>query len=367
MKIIVLTSSRADYSNYLPLLKKLKSDPFFQLKIIAFGTHVSQNHGNTVDQIYKDGFDVAYKLETLVSDDSPQGISKSMSVTIEKFSTVWAAEKDNIDLIICFGDRYEMFAAVSSVVPFTIPMAHLYGGDTTLGAIDDVFRHAITLMSTYHFTSLQSSAKRVAQLIGTSKNVYAVGTLSLDNLQELKLLTIDQFKEQFHIQLENPVLVTFHPETVNYTKNEFYINELIAALETIEQQIVITMPNTDTMGQMIREQLLKFADKKSNVFTVESLGTIGYFSCIHHCDYVLGNSSSGVVEAASLGKYVINIGNRQLGRPSGENVLHCAIEKNKILETIKKIHKLPALSKVNIYGDGKTADKIIELLKAIKK
>jgi GDP/UDP-N,N'-diacetylbacillosamine 2-epimerase (hydrolysing) len=365
LKVIVLTSSRADYSNYLPLLKKLKADPFFQLRIIAFGTHVSADYGNTIDQLYADGFEVAYSIDTLLPDNGPEGISRSMGITIEKFAHVWAKEQKELDLVICLGDRYEMFAAVSSIVPFTIPVAHLYGGDTTLGAIDDMFRHAITLMSKYHFTSLQSSADRVAQLTGNADRVYAVGSLSLDNLHEIKLLSKEAFQQQFHIPLANPLLVTFHPETVNYKHNETYIHELLAALETVEQQIIITMPNADTMGQIIREHLLAFAAGKKNVFVVESFGTIGYFSCIRHCHFIIGNSSSGIIEAASFGKYVINLGNRQQGRPAGKNVLHCKIEKNEIIRNMKAIDTFPRLSTFNIYGDGKTADRIISILKTI--
>lgn len=366
VKVAVLTSSRADYSAYLPLLKKLKADPFFDLKLIAFGTHVSKKHGNTIDAIYKDGFEVTHRLETALSDDNPESISKSMGLTMEKFASVWAQELNRIDLIICIGDRYEMLAAVSSAIPFNIPIAHLYGGDTTLGAIDDVFRHAITVMSKYHFTSLESSAKRVEQLTGSSQNVYPVGSLSLDNINQIQLLTKQQFKSQFGIDLSSPILLTFHPETVAYTKNKEYVNELLAALETTEQQIVITMPNADTMGQVIRTELLAFAARKKNVHTVESLGTIGYFSCIHHCDFMIGNSSSGITEAASFGKYAINIGDRQKGRASGANVIHCEIEKNKITEAIRSVKASPVLSHSNIYGDGKTADRIISVLKKIK-
>jgi GDP/UDP-N,N'-diacetylbacillosamine 2-epimerase (hydrolysing) len=363
LKVAVLTSSRADYSNYLPLLKKLKADPFFNLKIIAFGTHTSESYGKTVNAIYNDGFEVAYQLETLNHGSGPESIVKSMSLTMQQFAPVWEKELDTIDLVICIGDRFEMFAAVSSTVPFNIPVAHLYGGDTTLGAIDDTFRHAITIMSKYHFTSLENSAKRVAQLTGSTNNIYVVGALSLDNLHDIQLLSKKQFKQQFNFNLESPILLTFHPETVAYTKNKEYISELVAALETIDQQIVITMPNADTMGQIIRETLLKFASDKNNVHTVESLGTVGYFSCINHCDFMIGNSSSGIVEAASFGKYVLNLGNRQQGRISGENVIHCEIKKNKIIEAIKRIKTLPQLSNYNIYGDGKAADKIIDALK----
>lgn len=363
MRIAVLTSSRADYGNYLPLLKKMKEDSFFELKIIAFGTHISPEYGNTVDVIYADGFDVAYKLETLPDHDNATGIAESIGKTIVQFSSLWDLEQQNLDLILCLGDRYEMFAAVSSAIPFNIPIAHLYGGDTTLGAIDNVFRHCISTMSTFHFTSLESSAKRISQIIGTSENIYPVGVLGLDNLNEIALLTKAQFQQKFNIDLNSPVLVTFHPETIAYEKNQQYVNELIEVLHILDKQIIITMPNADTMGSVIRKTLLNFAKGKKNVHPVESLGTIGYFSCLNYCSFVLGNSSSGIVEAASFGKYVIDIGNRQKGRETNKNVIHCEIEKNKIIEAIKLIETLPIFEDKNIYGDGKTADRIIQILK----
>lgn len=363
MNVIVLTSSRADYGIYLPLLKKLKTDNFFNLEIVAFGTHLSKKYGNTVNQIYKDGFDVTYKIETLLDGDSPKIIAKSMAVTVDRFAELWTKEKETIDLIFCLGDRYEMFAAISSSVPFNIPIAHIHGGETTLGAIDNVFRHSITSMSKIHFTSTENHAKRVEQIIGTKIGVFNVGALSLDNLNDIKILSVQEFKEKFAIELQHPILVTFHPETVTFEKNEEYVNELISSLNSLDKQIIITMPNADTMGNVIRKKLLDFSKGKSNVFTVESLGTEGYFSCLHHCSLVLGNSSSGIIEAASFGKYVLNLGNRQSGRNAGENVIHCEIEKNKIIETIKLIGSLPGLDKKNIYGDGKTADKIIQILK----
>lgn len=363
MNVIVLTSSRADYGIYLPLLKKLKADDFFNLKIAAFGTHLSEKHGNTINQIYEDGFEVAYKVETLSDGDSPEMVAKSMATTIDKFASIWAKEKSSVDLIFCLGDRYEMFAAVSASVPFNIPIAHLHGGETTLGAIDNSFRHSITSMSKLHFASTENHAKRIEQIINSDEGVYNVGALSLDNVNDIKILSLQEFKEKFNVALKHPVLVTFHPETLAYEKNERYVNELVAALNTIDKQILITMPNADTMGNIVREKLLEFAKQKQNVVTVESLGTQGYFSCISHCSFVLGNSSSGIIEAASFGKYVINLGDRQLGRDAGKNVIHCEIEKSKIIKAVQQIDQLPKLDNKNIYGDGNTADKIIKILK----
>lgn len=366
MNLIILTSSRADYGIYLPLLKKLKREPYFTFKIVAFGTHLSEKYGNTINQIYQDGFEVSYKIKTVLDTDSPESISKSMATTIDIFAELWNKEKSWIDYIICLGDRYEMFAAVASSIPFNIPIAHIHGGETTLGAIDNSFRHSLTTMSKLHFTSTEGHAKRVSQLRGTAEGVYNVGALSLDNLNDIKLLDHESFKTKFNIDIVNPILVTFHPETIAFEKNDEFVSELIEALDTCNQQIIITMPNSDTMGNVIRVKLIEFANRKSNVIIVESLGTIGYFSCLQHCDFVLGNSSSGIIEAASFGKYVINIGSRQLGRDAGENVIHCDIEKSAMLNAMQSIQKLPSLNKNNIYGDGFTADKIVTVLKSQK-
>lgn len=363
MRIAVLTSSRADYGIYLPLLKKLKKDSFFELKIIVFGTHLSEKFGNTIEQIRADGFEPAYQIETLPKGDSPEMISRAMGETVSKFSALWEKEKSNIDLILCLGDRYEMFAAVSASVPFNIPVAHLHGGETTTGAIDDAFRHSITSMASVHFTSTEKHAKRVVEIKGSDIGVHNVGALSLDNVNEMKILSTKEFKEKYNVDLDRPVLVTFHPETINYERNKVYAKELTEALKKVEGQILITMPNADTMGNVVRNELLCFAKENKNVVTVESLGTQGYFSAIHHCLCMIGNSSSGIIEAASFGKYVVNLGKRQEGRDRGKNVIDCEINKNEIISSINKIKTFPVLDKTNIYGDGKSADRIITILK----
>lgn len=365
MKVAVLTSSRADYSIYYPLLDKLNKDNYFQLSIIAFGTHLSEQHGFTIKNIEADGFMIAKKVTTLPNGDSPLAISKAMGETIIKFAEAWKELHINTDLVICLGDRFEMFAAVAASIPFNIPIAHIHGGETTIGAIDNIYRHSLTHMATYHFASTQNHANRVAELKGGAEHVYNVGALGLESLRKTKLLSAGEFAELFSIPIHNPVVVTFHPETVGYDKNKEYANELVKVLEQIQQQIIITMPNTDTMGNCIREHLLEFAHGKKNVYTVESLGMQGYYSCLNLCDYVLGNSSSGIIEAASFGKYVINIGNRQKGRDVGKNVLHCAINTNEILSKIADLPSLPKLGKENIYDGGEVTEKIINILKSL--
>ncbi|GAB2530927.1 UDP-N-acetylglucosamine 2-epimerase [Rufibacter soli] len=364
VKVLVLTSSRADYGIYLPLLKKLVDDPFFELKIIAFGTHLSHFHGYTLKQIHQDGFEVFKTIESLVLGDSPEAISSAIGLTQLKFAGIWADEKDKLDLIISLGDRYEMFAAVMAAVPFNIPIAHIHGGETTLGAIDNTFRHAITLASKLHFTSTEIHAARVKELTGQTEKIYNVGALSLDNIHNMELFTIPEFQKRFGIDIRIPtVLVTFHPETVSFEANLKHTNELIAALKELPYQIIITMPNADTMGSAVREKLVAFAKQNPKVKSIESFGTLGYFSCIQHCAFLIGNTSSGIIEAASFGKYVVNIGNRQLGREGSANVFHCPVEKNAILSVIHQVESLTPYRGENIYGSGKAADKIIAVLK----
>lgn len=366
MKVCVLTSSRADYGIYRPLLQKLKEDDFFQLSMIAFGTHLSPIHGYTLSEIEKDGFEMEECVESLILGDSAEAISTALGVTITKFSSIWAKKQKNTDLIFCLGDRYEMLAAVLASVPFNIPIAHIHGGETTLGAIDNKFRHSLTQLAQYHFVSTQGHADKVIEMLGTNEKVYNVGALSLDNLLSLKLLSKQEFFQKYQIDIEKPtILFTFHPETVSFERNEAYIQEIIEALKILKEkyQIIITMPNADTMGYMIREHLQNFAKGNNNIFVVESFGTLGYFSAIQHCSFLLGNTSSGIIEVASFGKYVINIGDRQKGRDAGKNVWHCAIQKEEILRKVDEILNAKTLTKQNIYGDGKASEKIIKILK----
>lgn len=367
MKIVLLTSSRADYGIYRSLLQQLHQDTFFELQIIAFGTHLSAFHGFTLNAIIADGFEVKYTIESMILGDSAEAVATAMAVTTMKFASLWATLQKETDLLICLGDRYEMFAAVSASIPFNIPVAHLYGGETTLGAIDNKFRHSITHMSQYHFTATAQYAQRVARLIGSEQGVYNVGSLSLDNLEHMKLLNIEKFKERYGIDMNHStILVTFHPETVSATLNSHYADELTAALSKTHHQIVITMPNADTMGNIVRSKLLAFAQNNANrIFTVENLGTVGYFSCMKLCRFLLGNTSSGIIEAASFGKYVINIGNRQKGRTCSDNVLHVPIAQNDLLMAIQQVENMAPFSGINIYRQENVSRKIIDILKSI--
>ena len=367
MNLYVLTSSRADYGIYYPLLKKLEEDNDFDLKLIVFGTHLSKFHGYTISAIKKDGFEIAAEIENVLSNDSEEAISTSMALTSMKFAALWKENKPNIDLVIALGDRYEMFSAIAASVPFNIPIAHLHGGETTLGAIDDKLRHSITLFSKYHFTSTEKYADRVKMLIGNETNVWNVGALSLDNITELTLFTKDEFLERFAIDLEIPtILVTLHPETIASGSNKQFAIEVVKTLEKqlVEHQVVITMPNADTEGNVIREEFINFG-KNKKVVLIENFGSLGYFSCIKYCSFLLGNTSSGIIEAASFGKYVVNVGNRQEGRLTGDNVIHVPIEEEAMVGAINFIKSAPLRNTDNIYYQGGATNKIIQVLKEL--
>jgi GDP/UDP-N,N'-diacetylbacillosamine 2-epimerase (hydrolysing) len=365
MKISVLTSSRADYSIYLPLLKELRQDDFFQLDLIVFGTHLSQEYGFTIQNIINDNFNISLKIETVPLGDAAFDISKSIGDTITKFSEVWKNDKSN--LIIALGDRFEMFAACIAALPFGKKIAHIHGGETTLGAIDDSLRHSITLMSQIHFVTTDIYAKKIKELKGGEDGIHDVGALSIDNLKKLDLLTIEEFKEKFNIDLSIPtILITFHPETVEFEKNGNHIREIINSLNSVEGfQFVFTMPNADTMGKVVREVILDYVNKTANAIAVESFGTIGYLSCMKHCAFLLGNTSSGFVEASFFPKYVINLGERQTGRIRTSNIKQCMINKESILNAINEYAQFDPTQKIDTYGEGNTAKKIVTVLKNI--
>lgn len=367
MKIGVLTSSRADFGIYLPLLKKLFSDSYFQTEIIVFGTHLSDVYGKTINEIINNNFPVKHQLNTIPSNDTPFAIASSIGDTIKVFAEFWSKEK--FDLVFALGDRYEMFAAVTAGTPYNVKYAHIHAGETTLGAIDNSYRHSISVMSEYLFVTTDKYKKRAVEIIQDPEKVFNVGALSIDNLKNVELLTIDEFKSAFNIDLKKPtILTTFHPETVSLERNEFYISELLTSLSVLEEnyQIVITMPNSDTLGLMIRDKIVKFEKDKKNVILIESFGMKGYLSCMKYCNFLLGNTSSGFVEASFFPKYVINLGDRQSGRIITPNIFSVPIFKDKILEVIRIIEQLPSPQKVNIYGDGNSADKIISILKTNK-
>jgi GDP/UDP-N,N'-diacetylbacillosamine 2-epimerase (hydrolysing) len=348
------------------LLRAFKANTNHQVEIVAFGTHLSEQYGYTIQAILEDGFDVAHRLDTLPEGDSPEDLAMAMGKTMQVFASFWKTNGHRFDAALCLGDRYEMFAAVASALPFGICFAHLHGGETTLGAIDDAFRHSITHMSHIHFVSSAMYAKRVSELKGSNDRIYTVGALGLDNLKSLTLWTTEELKKRRNVHCDkDTILCTFHPETVHAERNEQYAKELIAAILDLKHyRFLMTLPNADTHGILLRNMFIDALSGLERVQLVENLGTIGYMSAMRHCAFMLGNTSSGIAEAASFGKYVIDLGDRQKGRAHGLNVLHAPVQREAILTAVKKVEGLDAWTRGNIFDLGGAADKIIYALES---
>ena len=364
MRIGVLTSSRADYGIYLPLLQKIKTDSFFELEIIAFGTHLSKFHGYTLTDIEKDGYKTIHKISSLIDDDTQKGITISYGNTIIKFSDFWNSH--SFDLVLCLGDRFEMSAAVQASIPFGVKLAHIHGGETTLGAIDNIYRHQITLASKIHFTSTEAYKFRVAELFETNKNVFDVGALSISNIEEFKPIDKKGFLSRFKIKDEPYCLITFHPETNAFRENKNYAIKMRKALEFTSTKInlVITMPNADNMGKVYRKQLYLLKETmREKILLIENFGKENYFSAMYYADFLLGNTSSGIIEAGSFRKYVVNVGERQKGRAQSDNIINVPFDVLSIRLAVSVALEKGVFKGENIYFKKEVVENIIKIIK----
>lgn len=363
LKIAVLTSTRADFGIYQPLLEELfiQKDNFYT-ELIVFGTHLSPFHGYTRSEIDSFIDFPVHEVYGMSLSDTPQAIANAYGNLVSSFSQFWASH--TFDWVFALGDRYEMSAAVQAGIPQGVKFAHLHGGETTLGAIDNIYRHQISLASTLHFVATNAFAERVKE-ITNSDLVYDVGALSLDKLQNLSLPSWSQVKEQFEITTDEFVLCTFHPETVDFGKNEVFSQEASNAIRLLSKEIpiVITLPNADTGGTIFRhafhQQRVQFSNR---IFLIESFGRLNYFTAMQQSAFLLGNSSSGIIEAASFGKYVVNIGDRQKGRPQSDNVINVPFEAQAILVSAHKALKSGNYNGNNIYHKSGTAVNILKHL-----
>jgi GDP/UDP-N,N'-diacetylbacillosamine 2-epimerase (hydrolysing) len=367
IKVGILTSSRADYGIYLPLLNALQRDADFELELIVFGTHLSKFHGYSIEQIKSDGFTIAACIESLLLGDTPSAIASSFALTAQKFSDFWGAQKNRFDIVFVLGDRFEMAAAVLSAVPYGISMAHIHGGETTIGAIDNIYRHCISLASKYHFVSAQPFMQRLKELVQLNdEHIYTVGSLSLENIQYIELLTPEAFYQKWGIDLnKHTILITVHPETVAFDKNELFCKEILHALTDLSNsfQLVITMPNADTAGLIYRQAFMVLSEQKDNVKLIENFGTQSYFTCMKYAKLLIGNTSSGILEAASFNKYVLNLGDRQKGRLCSSNVVHLPFDSNEIIAKTNEFVN-SSYQGENIYFQQNPSAQIINLIKS---
>jgi UDP-hydrolysing UDP-N-acetyl-D-glucosamine 2-epimerase len=364
----VVTTSRADYSHLLPLLRAIDSDSQLELYLIVSGTHLSASHGGTVTEVERDGFMIAERIAILSDGDSPASVTGAMGRAVTGFGEAFSRRRP--DILVIIGDRFEMHAAALAALPFKIPVAHLGGGDITEGAIDDALRHSMTKLSHLHFVSTDDSARRILQLGEEPWRIVVCGLLSLDNLPTLELLTREQLEARFHVQLRNPfLLVTFHPVTLEYEQTEWQIKELLKALEASNLAVVFTMPNADTANRVVYEAIKSFTAAHPSAWYVDNLGMHAYFSVMPLAAAMVGNSSSGILEAASFKLPVVNVGTRQDGRLRSRNVIDCGHSSEEVIAAIRRattedfrasLHDL-----TNPYGSGDASARILERLKTV--
>ena len=361
IKIGVLTSSRADYGIYRNLLKLFFNHNKIHLSIIVFGMHLQKQHGETIKEIISDNyFDKIFKLNGMPINDSKLDISNGYGELIKSFSKFW--NKNNFDLIFALGDRFEMSAAVQAAVPYEIKIAHIHGDEISLGSVDNIYRDQISIAAKLHFTSTLEAKKRLKKLLIDNKLVFNVGSLSIDKLDIKTLPNWETICKKFNLPNKPFVLITFHPETIGTDKNKFYVETLYKSLTRLSKSIhlIITQANADNLGNLYRKMNLKLQKKNpKNISIVDSFGKLNYFSAINSSRFLLGNTSSGIIEAASFGKYVLNVGQRQAGRTRSKNTIDISYNVEEILRYSKLLLRNPKYKEKNNYEMKNTTKNIL--------
>ena len=366
--ICVVTGSRAEYDLLSPLLEEIKRDRDIRLQLLVTGTHLSPEFGLTYQKIEADGFVIDEKIEVLLSSDTPVSILKSMGLGMISFAEAY--ERLKPDIIVVLGDRFEIFSAVASALVSRIPVAHIHGGELTEGTFDDSLRHSITKMSHLHFTSTEEYRERVIQLGENPNRVFNVGALGLDNIKRLKLLSKKVLERELNFSFnKHNLLVTFHPVTLEDNTSRKQFHNLLRVLDELKNtNLVFTKANADTNGRIINEMIdnyVKSNSHKSIAFT--SMGQIRYLSAMQFVDAVVGNSSSGIIEAPSFKIGTINIGDRQKGRIKSDSVIDCESTlqgiRGAFIQLYSKKFQQFLKNVTNPYGGENVARKIKSALK----
>lgn len=367
-KICVVTGTRAEYGLLYWLMKEIQADDGLELQIIATGQHLSPEFGLTYKNIEADGFVINAKVEMLLSSDSPVGIAKSVGLGTIGFADALARLQP--DIMVLLGDRFEALAAAQTAMILRIPIAHIHGGETTEGAIDEAIRHSITKMSQIHFVSETEYRDRVIQLGENPESVFEVGAVGIDNIVRLKLLSLQDLEKQINFSLGKKFfLVTYHPETLTGKSPVVALKTLFAVFDEFpDYKLIFTQANSDAGGRIINEQVEAYAKKnKERVRLVKSLGQLRYLSAMKLCAAVVGNSSSGLLEAPVLHVPTINIGDRQKGRKRYPSVIDCSEDKQQLLSAIQSLRDSKFLQKIQSMEIPHTDGKIAIIMKNILK
>lgn len=365
-KICVVTGTRAEYGLLYWLMKDIQNDVSLELQLIVTGMHLSLEFGLTYKEIEKE-FSISKKIEMLLSSDTSIGISKSMGLAQISFAEAYS--ELNPDIVVVLGDRFEIFSAAVAAMIARIPIAHLHGGETTEGAFDEAIRHSITKMSHLHFVATEAYRQRIIQLGEDPAKVFNFGAPGLDNIDKLQMLGKDELENSLGFKLgKRNLLVTFHPATLESGTAKEQFKQLLLALDDLKDtQVIFTKANADTDGRVINAMIDDYVKENSNKSTAfTSLGQLRYLSALQHVDAVVGNSSSGLIEAPAFRIGTINIGDRQKGRIKADSVIDCAPSRIEIQGALNKLYSAEFQNHLrevkNPYGEGGASKKIAETL-----
>ncbi|MBU3190619.1 UDP-N-acetylglucosamine 2-epimerase [Clostridium bowmanii] len=368
-KIAVVTGTRAEYGLLKNTLNKIKENSNLELQLIVTGTHLSDNFGYTINEILEDGFKVDETLPIIMETSSKGTMAKEMGLLMIQLSQ--AFERLKPDILLVLGDRYELFAAVSTAMTMNIPIAHISGGEITEGAIDGQIRNAITKMAHIHFPGAKVYSENIISMGEEAWRVFDIGDPGIENIKLTNFLSREELKRQLNVIIDkDTILVTYHPVTLEMDDLSYQIESLIKALNIVNKKMIITYPNADNGGNYIIKKLEEFAKLNSNVHLFKSLGVLRYLSIMKLCCTVIGNSSSALVEAPYLKIPVVNIGNRQKGRLMADNIISCSNNYEDIIKAITKSLSYEFKEKVqftkSLYGDGDTSGKIVSVIENIE-
>jgi UDP-hydrolysing UDP-N-acetyl-D-glucosamine 2-epimerase len=363
-KIAAFTATRAEYGLLYWTLRAIADDPDLTLQLIVSGSHLSPAFGSTYVDIEADGFNIDERVEMLLSSDSPVGVAKSASLCLAGVAE--ALQRLQPELLVVLGDRYEALAAVQAALLMRVPVLHLQGGELSEGAYDELIRHAITKMSVVHCTSTEANRRRVVQMGEAPGQVHNVGAPGIENIVRSPTPDIEAVKHSLGLSTGPYILVTYHPETLGAGADA--IGQLLSALDEFpEYQTVITYPNADDGSHAIIDALVAYSKaNEGHCLLVKNLGMPRYIGVLRHASCVVGNSSSGIIEAPAVHTPTVNIGDRQLGREAAASVLHCGISAQEIAARIGFAlgRKFSAAEFENPYGDGNVSDRVVEIIKA---
>jgi len=366
-RILVMTGTRAEYGIFHPLLERLEASPDIDLALVVTGSHLSGRFGATVAEVEADGYRIAARVELPLDDDSPLGVARATGAAVSGIAEALAAERP--DVFVLLGDRYEALAAATAATLMRVPVAHLHGGEITEGAIDDSVRHAITKLSALHFVATEEYAQRVIRMGEDPATVFTVGALGVDNAVHTELVDAAALAADLGFDFAFPAaLATFHPVTLDDAGGLAQLEELLGAFDALpELRVLVTMPNADAGNQAIAERLVEWTSANAGrAKAFASLGRVRYLSAMAASDVVVGNSSSGIIEAPSFGRPTVDIGDRQAGRARAASVIHAEPERAAIVSAIREAlspeGRERAASRANPYGDGRAAERIAEVL-----